>query len=133
MPAPYSDEVVKDVLRTFIQTRRKPFNTARLCGVEVADVFAIVDQHPDALSNTQEYNGGKGREELMPFTVARRLASDRGWDNTDSEIVKARAAFEAGTHEMATGRDGKFLILYSIPRKRREPNRDGYFMPEQGA
>ena len=132
MPAPYSTEIVADVLRTYRQTRNSPFKTARLCGIEVADVFAIVDTNQGKLDAAHEHNGGLGREELIPYTVSRRRADDRSWDNTEPAIVKARADFEAGTHEMATGRDGKWLILYSIPRRRREPNRDGYFLPEQG-
>lgn len=130
--AKFSEEVVKDVLATYKQTRNSPFKTARKCGIDVADVFAIIDDNQERLKSATEHNGGKGRPELINFAVARRRADDRQWDNKDEAIVKARADYEAGTHEMATGRDGQWLILYSIPRRRREPNRDGYFLPECG-
>lgn len=123
-------EVVQEVLRVYRKTRNSPFKTSRICAVPVADVFAIVDQYKDKVESAQERYGGEGRPELYPFTVARRKANVPGWDNTDREIAIARANYEAGTHEMVTGRDGAWLILYSIPRRNKAKGREGYFIPE---
>jgi hypothetical protein len=122
-------EVIQEIVTTYRQTR-SPFKTARKVGVEVDDVFSVINDHQDKITETQERNGGLGREELQPFTVARRRASERGWNNNLEEIVQARKQYEAGTHIMATGRDGSWLILYSIPRKGRPDPQPGYFLPE---
>lgn len=65
---------------------------------------------------------------MQQFAVARKKA-DQPWDNSVEAIDAARNAYEAGTHIMATGRDGDWLILYSIPQRRVTP-RPGCFDPE---
>lgn len=118
-------EIVASLKRT-----RSPFRVATKVGVDVNTVMQILEKNEDKLSEIPERNGGLGREELRPYVVARRLASETSWDNDDPKISEARDNFEAGTHIMATGRDGAYLILYSIPRKGRpDPNPD-YFLPE---
>lgn len=112
------------------QKTRSPFKTANLLDVDLAVVFAVIDKNKKTGGTRAEHNGGLGREELIPFTVARRLASDAGWDNKDPAIAQARADYTAGTHEMATGRDGAWLILYSFLRKRVDKTRADYFLPE---
>lgn len=126
-------EVVQDILRTYPLTRNSPFKTARLVGVSVADVFATIDAHEGQLNVAQERYGGFGRPELQQFIVARRQARESGWENSDPDIARARSDYEAGTHEMATGRDGAWLILYSFPRRRVAKGRENYFKPEVSA
>lgn len=50
-----------------------------------------------------------------------------GWDNKDPAIVEAREKHDAGTHEMCRARDGDWLILYAIPRKRPAVRHAPYF------
>lgn len=123
----YPDIVVREVLETYKSTRNSPFKTARLCGINVAQVFEIVDANQDKVAEATERFGGKGRPEMEPYLVARRKVTDREWDNSLPEIVQARADYEAGTHTMATGRDGSWLLLYSIPLRRRVEAQPGYF------
>lgn len=124
-------EVIAEVLQEYSRTTKSPFRTAQNLGLPVTLVFEILEGHKDAVDIQQMRHNGLGRPELQPFTVARRRVGAGAWDNALPEIAKARADYEAGTHEMATGRDGSWLILYSIPRKRKQP-RLGYFKAECG-
>jgi len=125
-------EIVDEVLRLHSQNPKRfsPFKASRSVGIDVADVFQIIEQNKDRLNRSEEQYGGFGRPDIQQYVVARRRADEREWDNTDPAIAKARADYEAGTHEMATGRDGSWLILYSIPRKVQAHDRVGYFTPE---
>lgn len=45
---------------------------------------------------------------------------DGAWPSEDQDkIDKARADYEAGSHEMCQGRDRGWFVLFSIPRKKR--------------
>lgn len=124
-----SQEIENEILIAHQKTR-SPHKTATLVGVDVGQVFEVLKKLAPKTGRATPRFGGKGRPELEPFAVARRLAMDRGWDNKQPEIEQARTDYEAGTHDMATGRDGDWLILYSVPLKRRVPNREGYFTME---
>lgn len=120
----------KDILRMYGRTTKSPMKIANKVGVSVADVILTIEKNEEKLGPVPERHGGFGRDVLRPFLVARRKASEPVWDNTLAEIVEARQQYEDGTHIMATGRDGAYLLLYSIPRKGRpDPNKD-YFLPE---
>jgi hypothetical protein len=125
-------ETTEETLRLYRQNPRRfsPFKTATVVGISVEEVFQIIEDNKEKLNAAQERYAGFGRPELQPFTMARRQATERGWNNDDEGIISARAQYEAGTHEMTTGRDGQWLILYSIPRQRKAPSRLGYFTPE---
>lgn len=125
-------ENTADVLRLYRANPRRfsPFKVARQVGLSTEEVFNIIEDNRETLSTAKERFGGFGRPELQPFIVARRRAMDREWDNNDPEIVKARTNLETGTHIMTTGRDGAWLVLYSIPRKGRPDPQPGYFLPE---
>lgn len=122
-------EIVDEILATYKRTH-SPFKISQKVGVSVDEVFEVLNDHEEKLTPIPERNGGLGREEMQPFTVARRRVGERGWNNNDENIIKARADFEAGTHIMATGRDGAWLILYSIPRKGAPDPLPDYFLPE---
>lgn len=122
-------EVEAEIVAALKRTK-SPFRVASKVGVSVNEVMRILELNEDKLTDIPERHGGLGREDLREFTVARRLASETGWNNSDPKIAQARDDYEAGTHIMTTGRDGAYLILYSIPRKGRpDPNPD-YFLPE---
>lgn len=115
----------QDVLEHYRRTR-SPFKTARALGMDVESVWGIVESNKD---KRPEHNNGWGREELRKYIVARKRASSN-WDNDDINICDARAKFEAGLIDMATGRDGSWEILYALPRKTRKP-RPKYFEPQE--
>lgn len=123
-----SDEIIEDVLLEYKRTR-SPFRTANLTGLDASVVWSIIEEHSNKLTAYPERHGGYGRFEVEKYIVARRTVTSRSWDNTDPAIADARLSYEAGTHELATGRDGGWLILYAIPRKKVTP-RPNYFRPE---
>lgn len=121
-------ELDKDI-RDEYATHRSLFKTARKFDVTVEYVNSVVqsqvvEQTPDM--STCEFEGF-GDPEKKRFLVARSLAAG-SWDNKRPEVADARAKFEAGTHNMATGRDGPYLLLYLFPRAVPQP-RPNYFTP----
>lgn len=123
-------EIEVEIVTKYRQTR-SPFKTADAVGVSVSEVFQVIDSNPDSSPGAlEERYGGLGRPNMQKYTVARRRAADRQWDNTDTAIAQARENYEKGTHLLATGRDGQWLILYSIPRVGRADPQQDYFLPE---
>lgn len=120
------EEIARDLRKT-----RAAARTAKNLGYPIRMVLEVLEDEKQPRPFREEKHGGLGRPELVPFTVARKRAWET-WPNpkTDEAIATARAEFEAGTHEMATGRDGDWLILYSIPRKTVAKDRANYFQPE---
>lgn len=101
------------------------FRTARALGISLDRVDMVIGEtavQPDTKTTTY---GGNGRPDIEKYMVARKRAGDE-WDNTLPDIAEARKQYEAGTHEMCTGRDGDWLILYAIPRAVVTP-RPNYF------
>jgi hypothetical protein len=123
-----SPELTEEVLYEY-KRLRSPFKVAKALGLDPHRVWLVIEENSDRLSPHTEKYGGEGRPELRDHLVARRRAGEREWDNTDPAIAGARAAYEAGTVEMCTGRDGNWLLLYAIPRRRPDPRPD-YFLPE---
>lgn len=123
-------EIRAEVLRRHSRNPRRfsPFRIAHSQGISTAEVLEIIGKNRDSLPNGREHNNGEGREDIQKFFVAKRRASDAGWDNSDPAIRQARADYLAGTHEMATHRDGAWLYLCSIPRQvPRAPLNPRYF------
>lgn len=118
----------KEVLDEYKKCR-SPFRVATQFGMDVNDVWKLIEANPRYLEDPPEKFGGMGRPQLRDFIVARRLVRGPKWDNTDPNIRKARELVESGHATMATGRDGGWEILYSIPLRRRAP-RPGYFKLE---
>ena len=59
-----------------------------------------------------------GRESMRRFIVSARHSSFSTWPAQDeAKIQAARDKYEAGTHEMAQGRDRDWFVQYCIPRK----------------
>jgi hypothetical protein len=108
---------------------RSPFKVANNLNLNVAEVWEIIDANPDAAVRNPEHSGGEGRADLRQYFVASARCADR-WDNDEPGVKLARDRVCAGTHTMATHRDGSMKFLCSIPLKRSvKPNPD-YFKPE---
>lgn len=108
---------------------RSPYKVANNLGFDVKDVWDVIDENPDAAVQNREHSGGQGRPDLRPYIVATAKCSER-WDNDEEGIVRARARFCAGTHTMATHRDGAKKFLLSIPLRWPAPAQPDYFKPE---
>lgn len=113
------------------QKLRSPFKVANKLGLGTRAVLEILSNNPVAaslgtVSACVERYGGQGRPELVEYLVARKHPTGL-WDNAEPAIRAARRAYEAGTHELTTGRDGDWLLLYSIPRKKAVKGRSNYF------
>jgi hypothetical protein len=123
-----SPEIKAEVIAA-LRKFRAPARVARSLGLDLSLVLAVNDEIGGSTRNLrrEEYDG-YGRVEFRPFIVGRKRAY-LSWDNTEPKIAAARAAYEAGTHDMMTGRDGDWLLLYSIPQRRITP-RPNYFKPE---
>lgn len=123
-------EIEKEILQVYEQTRRSPFKTARQVGVSINEVFEVLNKNTESLEKASERHGGMGRPEMQKYLVARRKVAVRQWDNSSEEIAEARQNYANGTHELCTGRDGPWLLLYSIPRQRPVSGRERYFEPQ---
>lgn len=115
----------KQAILEHYKRSRSPFKTATALGFDLNDVWALIDSSEHLLSSRVERHGGFGRPELVRYTVARRRAGS-GWNNSEPALKRARKAYEDGTVELMTGRDGLWEILYAVPRKRPQPRPD-YF------
>lgn len=122
---PQQLEILQDYKRS-----RSPFKTAKTFGLDVKDVWQLIEQNQEFLRNKPERFGGHGRPELRKYTVCRRLLKGARWDNEHPDIAFARQLYEEGRVELCTARDGGWEILYAIPRAHRKP-RPGYFQLEQ--
>lgn len=121
-------EQTADVLGEYRRVR-SPYKVANNLGLKVEDVWAVIDANPDAAIQPVERWGGEGRPDLRRFFVAKSKTSER-WDNDDAAIQMARDLFCAGSHTMATHRDGATKFLCLIPLKRNVPAQPDYFKPE---
>ncbi|WP_037500788.1 hypothetical protein [Sphingomonas jaspsi] len=108
---------------------RSPYKVANNLGFDVKDVWEVIDENPDAAVQNVERWGGEGRPDLRPFFVASSRCADR-WDNEEPGVALARERFCAGTHTMATHRDGSVKFLCSIPLRKKVAAQPDYFRPE---
>ena len=123
-----SPELEEEIVQA-LRKLRAPAKVSRHLGVDISAVLSVADRFEGTSRRTRETTyDGFGRPELQEYIVARKMAY-HVWDNEDPAIAEARANYEAGTHDMCTGRDGDWLILYSIPQRRTTPRPD-YFKPE---
>jgi hypothetical protein len=129
----YTPEEEEDVLRIYRANPRRfsPFKASRSTGISLPDVFEIIGKNQEDLAKTGERHDGFGRPDMRIHLVTRRRAMGEPWDNTDPKIAEARASFEAGTHLMATGRDGQWLLLYAIERTGKPEPKPRYFNLEK--
>lgn len=120
---------LKEDIKEDFKKHRSLFKTARRFDVKLEYVAEVVktsveEEKPDLSSCEHE---GFGEPDKRRYLVARSLAK-KSWDNRVPEVSDARAKFEAGTHIMALGRDGPYLLMYLFPRAVAKP-RPNYFTP----
>lgn len=105
-----------------------PVRIANQFGVPVSLVRFISEELPTGTSKFEQHSeDGFGRAELRQYIVARKLAAGQ-WAREDQEAIdKARQDYDDGKSEMVQGRDGDFVIQYSIPRRRQARRDYPYF------
>lgn len=121
-------ELDKDIKEEYAK-HRSLFKTAKRLDVTIDYVISVVGEEtvedlPD--TSTCAFDG-YGDPSKRQYLVARSLAKET-WDNDRPEVTEARAKYEAGTHDLATGRDGPWVLLYAFPKAVVTP-RPGYFTP----
>ena len=119
-------EIEADIMRAHRAnpSRFSPFKVAKQVGATVGEVIATVNRNR---TSDQIEVSAVVRAEREPYIGASRRASDPGSNTADGGVVRARQAFEAGTHDMATHRDGGWLHLCSFLLARPRKPRPGYF------
>lgn len=116
-------------IREEYDKHRSLFKTAKRLSVSIDYVLSVVEsqvieEKPDTSTCHWE---GFGDPDKKRYLVARNLAKN-SWDNGRPEVADARAKFEAGTHTLAIGRDGPWLLMYVFPLAVPKP-RPNYFQP----
>lgn len=120
----FSEEQKQLVIDTLRENKGDISRTAHQLGMSEAQISWV-----DVIVNKKlTYIEGKGRAELQPYIVAiRDKRFEPLWDNTNPKIAKARDLYDEGKVEMVTGVDGNNIILYAIPRRYPELDREPYF------
>lgn len=121
-------ELNKDIQEEYAK-HNSLFKTAKKLKVTIEYVISVIGEtvvHDVPDSSTCKFEGF-GDPDKQRFLVARSIAKG-SWDNDEPEVADARAKFEAGTHNMAIGRDGPWLLMYSFPQPVVTP-RPNYFTP----
>lgn len=123
------DNLEKDV-REQLDKHGSVLKACRSLGIKnveyVADIQAKMAKDTKPELARCDYDGF-GRPDIRENLVARNLATE-SWDNSRPEVADARDKFEAGTHNLLTGRDGPYILLYAFPQPVVTPRPD-YFSP----
>lgn len=111
--------LIDELQRELQGNRPNPVKIAARYGVPAGLVRFIMQESPSPNTEFVKHStDGWGKKELRPWLVSRKASGD-AWPEADKEkIEKAREAYDDGITEMCQGRDGDFILLYSIPRKR---------------
>lgn len=125
-----TETLVADIQKELDNTklRTNPVKIAARFGVPPAMVRFIMQETPSPNTEfTKLSEDGWGRKELRPFLVSRKASGD-GWPEADeAKIEEVREAYDAGLVEICQGRDGDFILLYAIVRKRQVKRVCPYF------
>lgn len=113
-----------DMLRTAYRRDPNIDRVARMFGLSFTDAATALHDGCEPSYPKISPDGG-GHPPLRRFAIQRKFVSD-DWLVTD-EVRRARAAYDLGQVEIATGRDGDWLILYAIPRRKPDRRRRPYF------
>lgn len=118
--------ILEDMAKPFPDLRR--ISTAY--GIPIAIIRSLEEQ-PKSSEFSEKY-GGLGRPELRPYIISRRLVTTY-WPAADRVIFeKHHQLYDLGFVEMCQGRDGDWIIQYSIPRLIPAMDRTPYFSRDFG-
>lgn len=127
-----TDSLIKEIQTELLAFRANPVRIATKLGVPVALVRFISNETPSGTSDfTVHSTDGWGRTELRDFVVTRKAAIG-DWSPEDKALLEGiRDAYDNGTHELAQGRDGNFIIQYAFPRNKKAKRTYRYFKIEE--
>lgn len=108
-----------------------PIKVAHKFGVPVGLVRFIINETPNPNTEfTKLSEDGWGRPALRRFILTRKPVGE-SWPKADEEnLQKHRELYDAGLVEMCQGRDGDFIIQYSMPRRKPASRRHPWFKRE---
>lgn len=124
------DQEIRDLVKKFGLDLSKIANRIGWPPLLVKAALVRMDLYNDEKCQFTERHGGYGRPEIRDFLVARRRAHGEWLDKDQGAIEEARVKYDKGLSEIATGRDGSFILLYSIPRKK-PVKRSPYFSAKE--
>ena len=111
--------LIDDLKRELQSSRPNPPKIASRYGVPASLVRFIMQETPSPNTTfTKVSDDGWGRKELRPHLVSRKAAGDAWPEEDEAKIEAARESYDAGNCEICQGRDGDFILLYAIRRKR---------------
>lgn len=97
-----------------------PGATASRVARRLALPYSIVLKIAGATQSSTAYsetNGGYGPIHKRQFLVTRKKVTE-AWDNEEPKLKKVRKEYNEGLVELATGRDGDWILLYRFPRQK---------------
>ena len=120
-------ESLPSATRALIQEElktRDPRTVARSLGIPLSHILVV----PPPSRHDPVSEDGLGRQELRQYLVSRKSVRDPKWPDEDAEKIElARDLYDDGIVEVCQGRDGNWMLLYSIPRAEPEEGREVYF------
>lgn len=88
---------------------KNPFDIAEALNITVREAR-------NRLRQTPEYLEGWGRESMHPYIISRRHVQWAKWPDEDLQrLYEHKKLHDEGKVTMCQGRDGDWLIQYSIP------------------
>lgn len=120
-----TESLIEDIKKELKHGRANPVKIATKFGVPSSLVRYIESEIPNPNTEfTRHSDDGWGRIELRRYIIARQLAGEAWSDADEDKIAEARKQYDDGLVEICRGRDGDFILLYAITRKR--PIKRGY-------
>lgn len=124
-----SKQLKQDILNEYAK-HHSLYKTAQKLGVQINYIKSVIDSYEfdqDEPTDEESIANHNGDPAKRRFLVGKILANS-SWDNSEPNIADARRKFEDGTHNLGTGRDGPYILLYCFPQIKRTP-RPNYFTP----
>lgn len=121
--------LIDDITAELKVARANPVKIAAKYGVAPSFVRYIMNELPNPVTSfTVHSEDGWGREDIRDFIVTRKIAGN-DWSQEDRKLMEdQRALYDEGVVELTQGRDGDFIIQYSIPRKKKAARLAPYFV-----
>jgi len=106
-----------------LATNRNPYEIQLRTGKRLSEIRQAILEEDDPLQ-------GWGRLSLQPYIISRRRAGAPSWPPEHAPLlIEHKTLHDQGKTFMCQGRDGDWIIQYSIPA-RKKPKPQPYFYGE---